>query len=356
MTPTENDLRPVWLVRAGGRGEDEAANLEMSLAIIGYHHVPDLTGMSDWNEVRQQVQAASPRNASRANSNQATQLHSFAVRMQEGDIVALPFKTWSDQVALGRVTGSYQHQEIDGIQRHTRSVEWVRPDVPRSDFQEDLLASLRSRRTICQIKRNNAEMRIAAILSGNRDPHLDVPQEISVEPAPGEEEPDAQESLDIAETARDEIYQHIRSHFRGHEFARLVDEVLRAQGYHTLLSTPGPDGGVDILAGRGPLGFDNPNLCVQVKATEKPIAPDVLRSLRGAMCSFNATHGLLVSWSGFTSDLKKEARQAFFQVEIWGASKLIEVLCENYSALSEEIKRQIPLERVWVLALGAEEG
>ena len=37
--------------------------------------------------------------------------------------------------------------------------------------------------------------------------------------------------------------------------ARLVDAVLRAQGYTTYLSPEGPDKGIDILAAPEPMGF-----------------------------------------------------------------------------------------------------
>ena len=93
-----------------------------------------------------------------------------------------------------------------------------------------------------------------------------------------------------------------------HEFARLVEAVLQAEGYFTQLSPAGPDGGVDILAGRGSLGFEGPRLCVQVKATASPVDVTVLRSLVGTMQSFNAGQGLLVSWGGFTRDLEREAQ------------------------------------------------
>ena len=87
-----------------------------------------------------------------------------------------------------------------------------------------------------------------------------------------------------------------------------MEAVLQAEGYFTQLSPAGPDGGVDILAGRGSLGFEGPRLCVQVKATASPVDVTVLRSLVGTMQSFNAGQGLLVSWGGFTRDLEREAQ------------------------------------------------
>lgn len=55
---------------------------------------------------------------------------------------------------------------------------------------------------------------------------------------------------------------YINRKFKGPALARLVDGVLQAQGYVTLNSEPGADGGVDILAGSGPMGFSAPRLCV----------------------------------------------------------------------------------------------
>ena len=66
------------------------------------------------------------------------------------------------------------------------------------------------------------------------------------------------------------------------KFAELVDAVLAADGYVTFRSPPGTDAGVDILGRRGPLGFDSPKqLCVQVKATEKPVGTPDLGGLAG---------------------------------------------------------------------------
>ena len=36
------------------------------------------------------------------------------------------------------------------------------------------------------------------------------------------------------------------------------------------MSPEGPDGGVDICVGKGPMGFDSPKLRVQVKSSDDP--------------------------------------------------------------------------------------
>ena len=77
---------------------------------------------------------------------------------------------------------------------------------------------------------------------------------------------------DYEQATTDEIVGYLRSQFTGHNLARLVEAILEAEGFITRRSTPGPDGGADILAGRGPLGLDEPTICVQVKATEASAA------------------------------------------------------------------------------------
>ena len=89
--------------------------------------------------------------------------------MQEGNLVVLPRKRTS-QIAIGRVTGPYRYAEVHTALRHTRSVEWVRPDIPRATFEQDLLYSFGAFMTVCNISRNDAGWRVAAVLAGQPDP------------------------------------------------------------------------------------------------------------------------------------------------------------------------------------------
>jgi len=154
----------------------------------------------------------------------------------------------------------------------------------------------------------------------------------------------------------DQILGHIEAHFTGHAFARLVGAILRAQGFVTQVSGPGPDRGVDILAARGPIGFDPPYMCVQVKSSKKPEDVATLRALQGSMQIFKATQGLLVCWGGFTKALMREARQSFFSIRLWEAADVVEAIYENYDQLPDNIKAELPLERVWMLVINDEEG
>ncbi|MFQ5472525.1 MAG: restriction endonuclease, partial [Dehalococcoidia bacterium] len=225
----------------------------------------------------------------------------------------------------------------------------VRNDVPRTSFAQDLLYSLGSLLTVCRIERNNAEERVRAMILGDSDPGLSPKAQAEVVAAEGDVEPEV--VADVEQMARDQIMSHIRQNFKDHDLARLVAAVLNAEGYTTKVSPPGPDGGVDILAGQGPLGFDGTHLCVQVKATQSSVDVRVFRELQGTMTNFNAAQGLLVSWGGFTRPAEEEARKSFFTVRLWDADALVNAVLEIYDKLPEEFRSELPLKRVWTLVV-----
>ena len=116
------------------------------------------------------------------------------------------------------------------------------------------------------------------------------------------------------------------------------------------IAPPGPDGGVDIVAGSGPMGFDKPRICVQVKSGIQTSNVGVLRQLEGIFKNFGADFGLLVSWGGFTSDARSEARKAsYFNVRLWDSQAFLTALFENYDRLDAGLKAELPLKQVWIL-------
>jgi restriction system protein len=74
------------------------------------------------------------------------------------------------------------------------------------------------------------------------------------------------------------------------------------------------------------------------------------------MSNYNADYGLLVSWSGFKSSVTSEISKQFFKVRLWSSKDIIQEIFNNYEKLSDEIKAEIPLKRVWMLSLEEQEG
>lgn len=342
----------VWMVRAGRYGEHEALALEQGLSVIGWSEMPDLSTVPAKEAMRELVQQVYPDASTSKVSNFVGQLWAFRERIAEGDLVVLPLKLKTRAaVAIGRITGPYQYRpDLPGRATHVRATHWIRTDIPRNAFLQDLLYSFGAFMTACQITRNNAEERVNAILAGSPDPGF-APQEPDEVQPPHQHDEDetAAQSFELETYAIDQILAYLSLTFRGHNLARLVNELLKAQGYQTQLSPPGPDGGVDILAAAGPMGFDAPRLCVQVKSGDSPVDVGVLRELKGVMASSGAQQGLLVSWAGFRNSVTSEARRLFFEVRLWDAGDLVAELLQHYDKLSDDIRAELPLKPIYIL-------
>lgn len=327
----------VWMVRAGKEGEWESLALEQGLVVVGWVELPDLSPIKSREALAALLQRTYPDKKPKTLTNWLSQLWPFRQLIQIGDLLVLPLKTRA-AIAIGKVSGPYQYRsDLPEGARHCRAVQWLRKDIPRSDFSQDLLYSLGAFMTVCRIRRNQAEARIQAILEGK--------QLYSEETGETEPEP----PFDLEAYAQDQVRAYIETRFKGHDLARLVNALLTAQGYQTYMSPPGPDGGVDIIAGRGPMGFDPPRLCVQVKSTSQPVDVKVLRELQGVVKNYGAQQGLLVSWAGFKQSVFDESRRLFFEVRLWDSGNVVRSLLQQYDQLPEDLQAELPLKRIWTL-------
>ena len=328
----------LWLVRAGKHGEQEQGALENHVVTIGWNELTDLSKVKTKSELVKLYRQVHPDAEKAPAANHVSQIWQFVHEIQKGDLVALPMKTRSG-IEIGQIEGEYEYKALTDNIKHIRPVKWLRT-IPRSAFDQDILYSLGSLRTVCEIKRNDAENRVKKLLQG-------------VKPKPPEGA--KKEVIDIAEYARDQIVKHIGAKFKGHDLARLVDAILHVQGYVTKKSPPGPDGGVDILASAGSLGFDKPRVCVQVKSSSSPVDVKILRELQGVMQKVRAEQGLLVSWGGFNNQCIKEARDAFFSIRLWDQGDLLGAVFQYYERFDDELRAELPLKKIWALVTEAEE-
>ncbi len=332
----------IWLVRAGRFGEREQTALEKNIVVIGWNELPDLSEVHERQSLTEIYKSQHPDASTAKVGNHVGQVWAFRERIQLNDLVVLPLKQQS-AIAIGKVVSPYEFRTDLGDEiHHTRKVEWLRTDLPRTAFDQDILFSLGAFMTVCRIERNKAEERIRAILGGKKAATVPQPEDASDEEI---------ETTDIEEVAKDQILEHIQNKFSGHKLATLVDAVLKAEGYITRVSLPGPDGGVDILAGTGSMGFGPPRLCVQVKSSTSPADVGVLRELQGILKNFGAEQGVLVCWGGFKNSVIQEARQNFFTIRLWDSGELLRMILKNQDKFSDDLKAELPLKRVWAIVL-----
>jgi restriction system protein len=339
----------LWLTRAGRAGQNENWALENNRVVNGWDEVDDLSKFSTKEDLLKHLMEVNPESGQKKIINNCGQLWAFGKKIAKGDLVALPLKSRS-AIAFGEVVGKYEYYSNNPPgAMHTIPVKWITVDIPRSRFDQDLLYSFGAFMTICQITRNNAEQRIRDLLAGKITPIVPLePESVEISDVT------AQFPSDLAEYAADQISQWLARKFTGHRLADLINAVLEAQGYITEVSPPGADGGVDIIAGKGPLGFDPPRILVQVKGGNSQQDVKVLRELKGIMSDFKAEQGLFVAWGGFKKTVYDEARKNFFDIRLWDEIDIVTNVLQNYDKFPEEIKAELPIKRIWVLVQSEE--
>ncbi len=347
----------LWLNRAGSRGQYEDRFLEQNRIYLTWNGLnTDLSKAKNKGDIASVLRVQYPEAPKGRISQNTGQLWSFVGRMSPGDWVALPSKQ-GPVIHIGEIVGDYEYDpNAEDPYYHSRRVQWLQLEIPRSHFDGDILASLGAFSTICQIKRNEAERRVKEMAEHNwratAAPHPRV-SDLSDETETGDSDED--EAIDLGAMGREQIAAHILAKYKGHPLARLVQVLLEAQGYTVYRSPDGPDQGIDLLASPSTLGFGSPRICVQVKSQESPLDRPTLDQLIGTMANVGADRGLLVCWGGFKSSIIKEKARMFFKVRLWDRDDLLDQIFENYDRLPESMHTELPLQRVWAMALPTDE-
>lgn len=333
----------LWLFRAGSVGEYENKFLQDNRIYLTWDGLKeDLAGFNEQRDLYNFLREFYPDAPGGRIRNWCGQIWPIAKRVKKGDWVALPSKRKA-AIHIGEVVGDYVfNAKAEDPFFHYRDVKWFATDIPRSRFPQDILYSLGAFMTVCKISRNNAEERIRTMASSGW-------QESGLPKV--EEEQEESEAADLEQLARDQIAKYIISKYKGHGMARLVEAVLEAEGFTTFRSPEGPDKGIDILAAPGNMGFGRPRICVQVKTGADPVDRPTLDQLIGTMQNVQAEHGLLVSWGGFKNTVDREVATQFFKVRFWDQDALIQKVIENYENLNGDIRADLPLKKIWTLAL-----
>lgn len=359
----EEKLVAAWIIRSGKTGEREEWALTHSLAGGGFQELSDLTPTNTRDAVRAVVDADLNEHSQGARNVFTSQMWALRGRIEPGDLIVMPLKFGAKKIAFGICEGGYQykHEASGTAARHMIRVDWRRTDIPRTAIRDDLLSTMNGAMTIFEASKNNAEARLRHIMDTGHDPGaFGVPSSA----APGS--PSATTGIapstttadgDVVdpspaptlEAIQDRVSQHISEHFAGHKFSYLIADILSVHGYVCDVSPPGADGGVDIWAGRGPLGLDGPTLVVECKSQASEVGSEVVRGLSGAISTTQADHGLLVAWGGLNKGGRKELAPNRHKIRLWEAQDVLVHLFHVYEDLPAETRARLPMTRAWVL-------
>ena len=157
-------------------------------------------------------------------------------------------------------------------------------------------------------------------------------------------------SLDIERyqsTAMAGVQDYIRS-LDEYAFQDVCAALLRGMGYHVRdIASPGPDGGIDVLAYTDPLGGRPPRLKVQVKHQSSKVGKPALSQLAGLLTEGDI--GVFISSSGFAAGCRDFSRNIGKHLELIDINRFVELWQKHYDKLSEEDKSLLPLQAIYFL-------
>lgn len=321
-----------WMVRAGEYGYLFSDFEKVNCVAIGWNEVGDMTDISDREEMKERVKRAYSDSTEAQLSTSVGQACRFRFDIKAGDIV-VTYNPSERLYLVGEAKGSYIYKpglvpDYDQI----IPVKWLEK-IPRDDFSVEARNSLGSALSCFSLGEHVLD-EINSLLKGEK------PTEAKAEITDEETELDFLRK-DIIERANEFIKDKILK-LSWEEMQDLVAGILRAMGYKTKISVPGPDRGKDIIASPDGLGIQQPRIKAQVK--HRPATRIEVGDIRGFIGALRQHEiGLFVSTGGFTRESHYEAERSQTPVTLINLDDLVNVYIQYYDKLDAETRTLVPL-------------
>lgn len=331
-------MRRAWLIRPPKGGLQDDYAIESGIVTGEFGVREDLSDHIEYSQILQEVDEANPQSKDNRIESLARQLDTLLNKMEAGDLVVHPHGE-RNSIAIGILLPD-QRRDRDG--RPAREVEWLRCDIAKTDLHPDMHFSFSAGLQVCELSRNNALQRIEAMVTDGKDPGPELVQGAT---------------HSVTEMTSTQIEAHmwsrfasqIGSVFAGHDLAVLVGALLEIEGYKVKISPPGPDGGCDLTAGMGGLGFDGPTIACQVKSGDIVVDDFTLQGLIGVVQSRDADRGLIVSWGGISGVVARELERMPFKFAYWGRREICKRFVAGYDRLPLFIRDKVSIRTVPIL-------
>lgn len=324
----------MWMIRAGRSAVLVQDFEEKNYVGVGWRELEDLSDVKNRAELENLFKDAYPETTGAKFRMQYGQIARFRFEIQKGDY-AITYNPEYRHYPVGKIVSDYQYiPDSPGGYNHIYKVEWL------GKISRDKL-TLATKNTV------GAIMTLFLLNETARDEFLQLLA--GGEPAVETEDADAPSELDdIKRDVIERAFEFIKDRILKldwDEMQELMAGILRAMGYKTRVSTPGPDRGADIIASPDGLGLEQPRIRVEVKHRSETIGAPALRSFIGGLRAND--RGLFVSTGGFTREARYEAERSTVPVTLIDIDELADLLIRNYDNADTETKALIPLVKLY---------
>jgi restriction system protein len=155
--------------------------------------------------------------------------------------------------------------------------------------------------------------------------------------------------------AEENSWSQIRNFLQGmspSEFRSLTCELFKAMGYYIAWVAPPQKefGQIDMIAYSDPFGINSPRIIIHVSHKGQVITQEALGTMISTLRPDD--HGILVSASGFTNQVKEDAiKQVHPSIHLIDMESFVELWIKYNDKLSLEARHNFPLKAVYFLSL-----
>lgn len=337
----EHDMSTMWMVRSGRGSEHVDAFLEHEIVAVEGTRLGQLSPAVKKADLLRHYAEQYPGEREGSQASSVSQLLRFLIEFAVGD-QAVSYDRDRRRYIIGEITSEYEWQpELSPPMPHVRRVRWSH-EVSRDDLSTSTRNTLGAIQTIFKLSTDASRD-----LSGHARP-------LGVEPIPPAPKPPSKAAQDdealavmVNETIEkaDEFIEDAISALDWEQMQNLVAGILRAMGYRTKVSEPGPDRGVDIFASPDGLGLQEPRIFVEVKHRAAQMGAKEIRAFLGGRKKGDKC--LYVSTGGFSKDAHYEAERADVAMTLITLPVLRKLVVDYYESLDAETRALVPLRRLY---------
>ncbi len=332
----------VWIVRAGREAAFIDHFIEKGFVGVGWE-AGDVPPAVTREELSARLKKAYPGWSTHKIGGAVGQLFRFVCELKADELVGT-YDPNQRRYFIGRVTGDLTyHADAEEDLLYRKSVTWTHR-VARDSLTLTTRNSLGAIQTLFRLG-EEASAELLEQMVAIDAPQGDVPKtkEAGPEVASGVSLDDLRQETIVK--ASDFIKDMIVE-LDPYELQDLVAGILRAMGYKTRVSPPGPDRGVDISASPDGLGLQEPRIFVEVKhRPSTAIGAPLIRSFMGGRQPGDKC--LYVSTGGYTKEAFYEAERSNIPISLLSTNEIKDLLVDHYESLDRETQRLVPLTKIY---------
>jgi restriction system protein len=265
----------MWMIRnSGGQFADEF--IEKGLVSVGWDETGPLNELKTREQVIARVNAVWPEYKKMKAITSGSQLDKIVNVIKPKDRV-ITYDPSKRLYHVGYIDGEYRYEPNAEEGSHQRPVVW-QDSISRDRLSFPTKNSLGSILTVFEVPKK-AEQELDTLLGNKNKATADNPEAYATTDA----DLDVQNLLDDLKSKARELIKDRMMALDWDEMQALVAGIIRAMGYKTRISPPGPDRGKDIVASPDGLGLEQPRIVAEVKhRTKTQMGSQEIRGFLGA--------------------------------------------------------------------------